>query len=109
MTRDELLDELRELELNLRSPEVQDFFLTQPVDVRNKFVSYREEISFLVGKLTNAELEEIADKLDELSDDINAGITSLREKIQALNDAIEIINALGTVLGHVARIAAIAV
>jgi len=82
MTLDELLNELRAIERTLRSAEVQNSFQTQPEDVRNRFVSYRQEISFLVGKLTNAQLSEIADKLEELSDDLNAGITSLREKFK---------------------------
>lgn len=108
MTLDELLTNLRELETSLRAAEVQSFFERQPDNIRKRFVSFRQEVSFLVGKLTNAQLSRIGQKLDELSDDLNAGINELQDKIAALNNAVAILNAISTVLGLAARIAALA-
>jgi hypothetical protein len=107
MTLDELLTNLRNVETKLRSAEIQNFFAGQPEAVRTRFVSSRQEVSFLLGKLTNAQLGAIADKLDELSDELKAGINELQGKIDELNNVVAILNTLGTVLGLAARIAAL--
>jgi hypothetical protein len=107
MTLDELLNSLHRLELRLRSAEVQNFFRGQPQTVRDRFVSSLQEVSFLSGKLTNAQLRAIADKLDELSDDLKAGINDLQGKVGTLNNAVVILDTLGTVVGLVARVAAL--
>ncbi len=109
MTNDELLNALRDLEVRLRSADVQAFFMKQPDNIKKRFVSFRQEISVLVGKLTNAQLAHIAAKLDELSDDFKSGIDQLKGKIDALNNAVAIMNLLGGVLGLAARVAAFAV
>ena len=108
MTIDELLTGLRDLEVKLRSARVQNFISQQSEDVRTRFVSFVQEVSFLVGKLTNAQLAAIADKLDELSDDLRAGIDDLQGKLDAVNNVVAILNTLGTVVGLAARIAALA-
>ncbi len=106
MTRDELLTMMRDVETQLRSAAVQAFFQKQPEDIRKRFVSFRQEISVLVGRLTNAQLSDIAAKLDELSPDLKAGIDDLKGKIDTLNSAIAILNLLGNALGLAARVAA---
>lgn len=108
MTHDELLEALRKLEISLRSAKTQDFFMGQSQDIRNRFVSFRQEITVLVGRLTNAQLARIADKLAELSDDLNTGINDLQGKISVLNDAVAFLNTLGTVVGLAARIVLLA-
>jgi hypothetical protein len=108
MTHDELLQSLRNLEISLRSAKTQNFFQSQSQDIRSRFVAFRQEITLLVGKLTNAQLARIADKLAELSDDLSAGINDLQGKIDTLNDAVAILNALSTLLGLAARIAMLA-
>jgi hypothetical protein len=108
MTLVELLTSLRNIETKLRSAEVQAFFGNQTQTIRDRFISFRQEVSFLVGKLTNAQLAAIAAKLNELSDDLNTGISDLQGKIDALNNAVAILNTLGTLLGLAARIAALA-
>lgn len=104
MTLNELLSFLREIEKNLRSSEVQDFFEKQHEDIRKRFSSFRQEVSFLVGKLTNAQIESIAKKLDELSDDLNKGIDELERGLGELKDAVAILNTFTTILGLAARI-----
>lgn len=105
MTLDELLDYLREVDSRLYSPEVQNFFQNQPKKIRNRFISFRQEVVFLVGKLTNAQLSKIAQKLDELSGDLNASMRDLQEAISSLNSAVTIISLLDSALGLAARIA----
>jgi hypothetical protein len=108
MTRGELVAALRELDIRLHSAEVQQFFLGQPQRVRDRFVSHRQEVTFFEGKLTNAVLESIATKLEELSKDLDAGVADLRRKLAALERSVAIINTLARVLGLVARVAALA-
>lgn len=105
MSLDELLRDVRDLELLLRSAEVQNFFKNQPEEIRNHFVSFRHEVTFLVGKLTNAQLKRIENKLDELSADLNQGINDLRSQIKALDDEVAIMDTLSRALGLAARIA----
>lgn len=108
MTRDELLFHLRDLDLNLRSARVQFFFQNQPPPIRDRFVSFRQEVTVLEGKLTNAQLASIAGKLDELSGDLTAGINNLQGALMALTNTIAILNTLATVVGLAARIAVLA-
>ena len=106
MTKDGLLAELREIETNLRSAEVQEFFQAQDQDVRDRFVSLRHEISVAINQLSNAELQAIADKLDELAPDLKAGVDRLKAKIQQLENAVSILKTISDVLGLVGRVVA---
>ena len=104
MTSDELLNHLRDIDLRLYSARVQLFLHSLPLDVQKRLVSYREEISLLEGKLSNAQLAVIAGKLEELSEDLKAGISNLQREIDKLNNAIAIIDTISSVLGLVARV-----
>ncbi len=105
MSLQELLNSLRELQTLLFSPSVQAFFESQPAEERKKFVAFRQEISLLVGKLTNAQLSQIADQLDLLSTDLQAGLKKMKNDLAQLSNAVSILNTLSSVLGLVARIA----
>ena len=107
MTKNELLTELRAFETKLRSAEMQSFFASKKQETRDRFVSLRGEVSVAINKLSNAQLQEIANKLDELSGDLEAGIANLKDKIEKLNNATIVLNKLSTVLGLVARIVAL--
>jgi gas vesicle protein len=106
MTKTELLQQLRGIEIRLRSAEVQGFFQTKTQPTRDRFVSLRNEISQQISQLSNAQLQDIADKLDELSDDLEAGIESLQSKLAKLESTISILNTISTVLGLVGRVIA---
>jgi biopolymer transport protein ExbB/TolQ len=107
MTRDELLSQLRSLEVRLRSAEVQDFFSTQDQKVRDNFVDLRLQLSQRIDQLANAQLQDIADRLDQLSPDLEAGIQSVQQTLDRLDKAIAIINTISSVLGLVGRVVAI--
>ena len=106
MTNIELLEQLRSTEIRLRSAEVQAFFQGKSQATRDRFVSLRNEISHHIAKLSNAQLQDIADKLDELSDNLQAGIDNLQSKLDQLNNAILILNTFSAVLGLVGRVIA---
>lgn len=105
MSLDELLSCLRNLQTQLFSAAVQIFFEKQDEDTKKRFVSFRKEVSLLVGKLTNAQLGHIADELDLLSVDLKAGIQNLNQSLGQLQSALSILNFLGSVLGLVSRVA----
>lgn len=106
MTRRQLINRLQSLELDLRSARIERFFGRQSPEIRRHFVSQRDEIAMLLEWLRDLELEEIADKLDELSPQIEKGLRELRESIEALDTAIDVINGLTQFLGFVARVVA---
>lgn len=107
MTNNELLAELRALENTLRSAEMQTLFATEQQETRDRFVAIRGELSVAINKLSNARLQDAADKLDELSGELEAGIKNIQSKIGNLNNSIAILNTVSTALGLVARVIAI--
>ena len=105
MTPDELLTTLRSLELELRSSEVRELFAKEDPAARERLVALRQEVTLLVGRLTNADLSSIASKLEELDGDLTAGVQRLRARLTALKSGEAILDSLGAVLGLAARIA----
>src|SRR5262249_43261629 len=108
MTRDELLETLRNLELELRSGEVRALFAKGDQATRERLVSLRQEVTLLVGRLTHADLDRIASKLEELDGELPAGVKRLRTRLTALKDGEAILDSLATFLGLAARIALLA-
>jgi exonuclease VII small subunit len=106
MTKKELLRQLRDLELRLRSAEVQSFFRTKSQATRDRFVSMLNEISQHIAQLETAQLQHIANKLDDLSDELEAGIDNLETKLDKLENTVSILNTISTVLGLVGRVIA---
>jgi hypothetical protein len=104
MTRDELLFQLRSTELSLHTPEVDQFMQGQDAATRQRFVSLAFELHSLIRKLEQAQLAQIADKLDQLSGELEAGISDLQGTIDGISDATAVLGTLSTVLGLVARV-----
>ena len=107
MTLNELLDALRELDTKLYSVEVDDFFVNATKDkadairtveglseneaklkaekeILKPYISYRQEVAVLVGRLTNAVLVRIEEKLSQLSEELSDGIQDLQQKLDRL-------------------------
>jgi len=106
MTQEELLKELRALELKLRSADVQEFFKTKTQPTKERFVKMRNELSQQISQLANAELEHISEKLDDLSDEIQEGIESIGDRLDELSTTVSVLNGISTVLGLVGRVIA---
>jgi hypothetical protein len=68
----------------------------------------RNELSHQIARLSNAQLQNIAAKLDEPSGNLEAGIDNLSEKLQRLERTIAILNTFSGVLGLVGRVLAFA-
>lgn len=109
MKPEEFLTTLRSLRSKLFSAQVQNHFLAETdQEIRERFVSLRQEVTILVDRLEIGQLHAIANKLDELADDFEAGISNLQGKLDKLDKAIAILDTLSTVLGVTARIVAFA-
>lgn len=67
MTQTQLLGSLRAVELRLSTSEVSAFFRGQNETTRTRFVQESLQISVVVAQLTNAQLDDIAGKLETLS------------------------------------------
>lgn len=104
MTRNELLFQLRSLELRLLDPKVDEFIKKQDETARSRFVALTFDLRIVIMKLTTAALNDIANRLDDLSDEIEAGIASLQKEIDDMKKAVAIINTLSNVVGLAARI-----
>jgi hypothetical protein len=107
MGKDDLLQNLRDLETSLGSEEVEDLVVQQDQATRQRFVALREQVTVVVGKLENAQLADIADQLDRLSPQLNDGIVSLKHELSSIDNAIAIINTASTVISLAASVAAV--
>jgi biopolymer transport protein ExbB/TolQ len=108
MTRDELLTKLRDIDSSLHSAEVQTFFAAQNQQVKDQFVALRLKVSQEVARLGNAQLQGIAQELENLSADLKSGIDALQAQLDRLDQAIGILNTVSSVLGLVGRVLAFA-
>src|SRR5262245_31309024 len=105
MPLEDVLDDLRELERMLRSAPVQEQFKSASADERAKFVGLRQEVTVLVGRLTNAQLAGTAEQLDALASDLRAGMADLQGRLAKVDKTLAILHTLAAVVGVAARIA----
>jgi hypothetical protein len=108
MDKDELLDRVRKLEFNLYTSEFRDWLKTQSDADKKKIGTLRTEVVNYRSGLETNQLRALADKLDELSPELNQGLVDLQETIKAMKDFAAFLKVLGDVLGLVSRIVALA-
>jgi hypothetical protein len=108
MTKDELLVELRRLELELHSVEVQQHFMNEPdAELRKQFVEERIELSRMVGVLTHQKLTAIQQQLTQLDSRLRVGIKDMDTALANVEKTVAFFGALGKILGLVGRVLAI--
>jgi len=100
MDRDELLNELRDIETQLRASDVIQFVKQQAVSLRAQFAADLATLSASIGVIENAQLADIASRLD--------GIKDLQESLDALDRTIDVFTSIGTVVGLAAKVAGLA-
>jgi len=105
MPLDDVLDDLRELERMLRSAPVQEHFKSASADERARFVGLRQEVTVLVGRLTNAQLAGTLSQLDALAGELQAGMRDLQVRLTRLDETLAFLHTLAAVVGVGARIA----
>ena len=103
--REELLDEIRNQELRLNSPEIQ-FAFEKESDPAKKtsFINERDELTTVRLKLEDVILTKIEARLKLLEPDLKDGLKNLDVALQNVNNTVEILNAIKAVTGLVARI-----
>ncbi|AVH66633.1 hypothetical protein [Nostoc sp. 'Peltigera membranacea cyanobiont' N6] len=103
--REEVINKLRDCELKLYSPEIQNEF-ENLIDIvkKRKFIDERIELSVLRVKLESATLERIAARLKCLEEDLNKGLEALGESIDNVQNTVDILTTIKNVTGLVARI-----
>ena len=105
--RDDLIQKLRDLETSLGTAEMENLMAQADEVTRKKFIAQREQVTITLGKLDNALLADIANQLDQLAPQLNAGITNMQQALAAINNAIAIVNTVSTVLSLAARVVAV--
>lgn len=108
MTPAEVLAEARALEIRLRSPEVQAAYRDRPPSERRRLVAERVELSLLVARLTTAELDAVAARLEELGRELSRSLAATRERLARLDRPAAALNALSRLLGLLARVVVLA-
>jgi len=104
MNRDELLNILRQLEIDLYTPKFRAWVAKQTQPNKNKIRTLRTEIIKYRSGLETDQLKILADKLDELAPELNKGIAELQEVIKAVKDFIAVLNVLGNVIGLISKV-----
>ncbi len=108
MTRDEALAEMRDLEARLRSGEVQAVYRERPEADRRRLAAARSELSLLLERLTTAELASVVAKLAELDGELKAAIAGVRGRLAKVDRPAAALNAVGRLLGLLARVVVLA-
>lgn len=104
MNESEFLDLVRELELELFSREFNRWVRTLSDEDKKKIRVLRTEVSIYRSQLETNQLKVLADKLEELTPDLAAGMKDLQKELDEMNDFIKTVEFLGRVLGVVSRI-----
>ncbi|MEH2118745.1 hypothetical protein [Nostoc sp.] len=102
---EEILKKIRNIELNLNSPEMQQKFENEKDESRKRdFVEQRKNIAILRSQLETAALEKIAASLKKLEPDLLKGIEDLTQAIDKVENTVNILTALKNVTGIIRRI-----
>ena len=97
---------LRGVERRLRSAAVQQHFKAQAdAEARRKFAASRQELSMLVGRLTDAQLDGLAGQAAGLAGELAAATARLDRQLTCLRRVAGILQGLDAVLGLAARLA----
>lgn len=105
-TIDDCIDGLKNIESDLHSRDFRKWLQTQSLEDRDNMVAMRQELRRLRTKLENAQLQNIAAKLDRLGPDLRNGIQEMDAVLEELNQFKKALTNLSLVLGIVGRIVA---
>ncbi len=98
MTPDELLSQLRSIDDELHSSRVVAFYRREPAESRERFVGLRAYVARALADATHARLDVLAAALETHDEPLRAALTEVTAALTALNDALRILEVLGTVL-----------
>ncbi|MEE8575418.1 MAG: hypothetical protein V3T30_08400, partial [Thermodesulfobacteriota bacterium] len=81
MERNQLLNDLRELELELTTPTAIALMQDEPENVRQEFGDTLHEIGLKINELQNAQLADLVTALEANSAELTQGMNELKETI----------------------------
>ena len=105
MNSSEFLEQLRAVELRLRSTGMQSFMRTQDQVSKDSFVQLRQDLAERISELANAELDSISRALVSQDGDITGGIAAAQDALAKLGNVSKVLDGIGAVLKIAAKIA----
>lgn len=104
VTPEEVLTELGDINLMLFSFQVESFVQSLPISKRSDFTKKRDGYRLKYLDLSNQKLLQLSSNFAENAQDLKKGIDNLKGEINALKSTTAILNAIGNVLGTIAKI-----
>lgn len=98
MTADELLRRLRDLDAELHSGRVTDYYRAQDAATRTRFVGLRGWVSAAVADATYARMADLAAHLERNDAALERGFADVRDAIARLADANRALDIVADVL-----------
>jgi len=104
--REELLKELKEVELKLSSIKEVILLCTSEKNspLAKSFLQARSDLTVAIAKIENAILEKIAGQIERLQLELKASISSLNKELEKAENQTALLDALHQVTGIAARI-----
>ncbi len=101
----QLLEYLEQLEEQISSSDVDEFFQAQPPRVLNEYIILRGDLSLLVDRLRLQELSDIAERIDTHTKELVARSEELEAEIESLASARKTLTRMNKLVSLVSRIA----
>ncbi len=98
MTADELLNSLRDLDSELHSGRVTDYYRSQDPATRARFVGLRGWVAAAVSDATYARLDDIADQLERNDAALQRGFNDVRAGLSRMAEANRVLDVVADVL-----------
>ncbi|MCO4770499.1 MAG: hypothetical protein KDA24_10760 [Deltaproteobacteria bacterium] len=104
MLTEHFVDLLRELDRELHSYRVTNYYRRQDARTRERFVALRAYVAKALDDATRARLETLAEALEANEDELSRGFEELSRAMSGLNDAIRVLDVMGDVLEAMSRL-----
>lgn len=98
MTADQLLARLRDLDAELHSGRVTNYYRSQDEATRARFVGLRGWVSAAVSDATYARLDDLADELQRHEAALDRGFSDVRAELARMSDANRALDIVADVL-----------
>jgi hypothetical protein len=102
--KQQLLEELRDLEIQLFGFEVVEQVKQLPDDQKQAFAAARLHLTSVINQLNTAQLQDIADQLEQHAGELQAGISQLGQSLNSLQGASNWTAAINSIIGVVGQI-----
>jgi len=98
VTANELLTRLRDLDAELHTGRVTDYYRSQDAATRARFVGLRGWVSAAVSDATYARMDELASDLERNDAALQRGFSDVRDAMGRMSDANRVLDVIADVL-----------